>query len=149
MKRAATAWSSGPSSSHAGTHDGRGESVRGVALAPGLNRGGDPVGQGALCTFSLANNGTAAAAAGDGHPNAAAAAYLSSDVYRVSAAVDADGWHVVVPNALAAVPFGVAADIRVAVGAAENAAPAAVVTLTAASESDPSVVATARCSVSL
>lgn len=126
---------------------------RGAALASGRNRGGDPVGQGALCTFALANNdtSTAATAAANAHPNAAnVAAYLTSDVYRLNATVDAAGWRVVLPNALAAVAVGAEAEVRVAVGAqAGDAAPAAVVTLTATSESDPSVVATAQCSVSL
>lgn len=127
---------------------GGGASTHGVELADGSVKGGSPTGGGVTCAFELSNTGTFSGAGDASHPDDAAA-YLDSDVYRLSAAVEGEGWRVEVPNALAAVKFGELATARVAVGASGDAAAAsAVVMLTATSESDETVVATAKCSVS-
>ncbi|KAK8086510.1 M6 metalloprotease [Apiospora phragmitis] len=124
-----------------------GPSTHGVALAAGSAKGvGNPVASGVTCAFELSNTGTFAGEGDASHPDDAAA-YLDSDVYRLSAAVEGAGWRVEVPNALAAVKFGESATAKVAVGASGNATASAVVTLTATSESDETVVATAKCSV--
>ncbi|KAK7920586.1 hypothetical protein PG985_008608 [Apiospora marii] len=122
-------------------------SQRGVGLAEGSAKGGSATGAGVTCAFELSNTGTFSGEGDASHPDDAAA-YLDSDVYRLSAAVEGEGWRVEVPNALAAVKFGESATAQVAVGASGEAAASAAVTLTATSESDETVVATAKCSVS-
>lgn len=124
-----------------------GKSQHGVELAAGSAKGGNPTAGGVTCAFELSNTGTFAGKDDASHPDNAAA-YLDSDVFRLSAAVEGAGWRVEVPNALTAVKFGEKATARVAVGASGDAAASAVVTLTATSESDNKVVATAKCSVS-
>ncbi|KAI0125008.1 M6 family metalloprotease [Xylariales sp. AK1849] len=123
-----------------------GPSTHGVALDQGTARGSNVTDQGILCTFPLTNNGSYVAAE-NGHPQDVSA-YLKSDVYRLSADVDGDGWRVELPNTLTTAQFGAPAEAKVAVGAASDAASSAVVTLTVKSESDSSVSATAKCQVS-
>ncbi|KAK8026153.1 hypothetical protein PG990_003976 [Apiospora arundinis] len=124
-----------------------GKSQHSVKLATGSAKGGNPTAGGVTCAFELSNTGTFAGKDDASHPDNAAA-YLDSDVFRLSAAVEGAGWRVEVPNALAAVKFGEKTMAKVAVGASSDAAASAVVTLTATSESDGKVVATAKCSVS-
>ena len=124
-----------------------GSSKHGIELAAGSAKGGNPAGSGVTCAFELSNTGTFAGEGDASHPDSAAA-YLDSDVFRLSAAVEGEGWRVEVPNALAAVKFGEKMTAKVAVGGSANAAASAVVTLTATSESDATVLATAKCSVS-
>ncbi|KAK7978052.1 M6 family metalloprotease [Apiospora saccharicola] len=124
-----------------------GPSKHGVQLAEGSAKGRSPTGGGVTCAFELSNTGTFGGGGDASHPDNASA-YLDSDVYRLSAAVEGEGWRVEVPNALAAVKFRESATAQVAVGASGEAVSSAVVTLTATSESDETVVATAKCSVS-
>ncbi|KAI1873545.1 hypothetical protein JX265_005167 [Neoarthrinium moseri] len=120
-----------------------GPSEHGISLEAGTTTAENVPDQGVFCTFPLLNNGTYVP--GEyGHPDDASA-YLDSDIYRISAEVDGQGWRVELPNTLAAVKFGASGEAKVAVGADENAVSTAVVTLTVSSESDPSVIATAEC----
>lgn len=129
--------------------DGSGASTHGIQLTAGAvakGRLAKATAKGVTCTFELTNsgeyvNGNAA------HPQDLSA-YLTSDVYRLSAEVDGDGWRVELPNALAVAGYGEATTVSVAVGAAANATSSAVVTLTATSESDSEVSTTATCEVS-
>ncbi|KAJ0351254.1 hypothetical protein COL26b_004841 [Colletotrichum chrysophilum] len=105
--------------------------------------------QGVSCSFQLSNSGAYVAV----DPNDAqhpedVSAFLASDVYRLSAKVEGAGWRVEVPNVLVTAKFGEVKTAFVSVGASADAADAAVVTLKATSESDPSVAATAQCKVS-
>ncbi|KAH8897765.1 M6 family metalloprotease domain-containing protein [Thozetella sp. PMI_491] len=120
-----------------------GASTHGVELSEGTPDAGQPTGKGAACWFQLSNTG-AYVDSGATHPDDATA-YLQSDVYRLSAAVDGKGWTVGLQNALAAVPFGAAKAVFVAVAAEADAAANATVTLTATSESNGSVSRSAEC----
>ena len=74
------------------------------------------------------------------HPDDAAA-YLSSDVYRLSASVEGEGWSARLLNALAAVEVGGSQTVTVYVSKETGGADSARVTLHAVSESDPSKTA--------
>ncbi len=124
--------------------DGRGPQPRGVALQGGASSGSASAG--ATCTFPLRNSGTAAGS-GSGHPEDVRA-FLTSDVYRLSATVNGTGYRVVLPSALATARFGATTNALVHVAASSTAAPTAIVTLRATSESDPTRTATATCAVS-
>jgi hypothetical protein len=119
--------------------------VSGVELSPGVVVGpGSPsTAQGAACVFDLTNTGKQTAGG-----NATLGRYTKSDVFRLEAAVDASGWRVELPNELAVAEFGVKTQIVVAVAAAESADAAALIKLTATSESDRSVSSSAECAVS-
>ncbi|KAH8163977.1 metalloprotease M11 [Xylaria polymorpha] len=128
--------------------DGSGASKHGVKLNTGTvakDKNAKVTDKGVTCSFQLTNSGTYV----DGkatHPQDLSA-YLKSDVYRLSAKVDGQGWRVELPNSLAAAEYGKAATVNVAVGATANAKSSAVVTLTATSESDPKISTTAKCQV--
>ncbi|KAI0439490.1 hypothetical protein F4803DRAFT_531074 [Xylaria telfairii] len=128
--------------------DGSGASKHGVRLNTGAvakDKNAKATDKGVTCSFQLTNSGTYI----DGkatHPQDLSA-YLKSDVYRLSAKVDGQGWRVELPNSLAAAEYGKVATVNVAVGATANAKSSAVVTLTATSESDPKISAIAKCQV--
>ncbi|KAF3067268.1 putative m6 family metalloprotease domain-containing protein [Daldinia childiae] len=129
--------------------DGSGSSTYSVDLSEGQIAEGPKarasVNKGITCAFSLTNSGTYV----DGnatHPQDLSA-YLNSDIYRLSAEVDSEGWRVEVPNALTTAKFGSSSTVNVAVGAAAEAADSAVVRLTATSESDPTISITKECQV--
>ncbi|RYP73957.1 hypothetical protein DL771_003268 [Monosporascus sp. 5C6A] len=127
--------------------DGSGASTYGLDMGDGYvaERSAAAVtAAGVTCIFELTNTGSYAAGPGARQD---LSRYLA-DVYRLSAEVDAEGWRVVLPNALATAKFGEPTMARVAVGAASNSTASAVVTLTATSESDPSVSVTKECVVS-
>lgn len=123
--------------------DGAGPQKRGVALkAPAAAK---LEGEAASITFELRNSGQAAPAdAGvlSPHPSEASA-FLDSDVYRLTAAVDGKGWAVQLLNGLAVVKAGAALPVTVFASAAEESSRTAAVTLRAVSESDPSKSAAA------
>ena len=126
---------------------GSGASEFGVELAKGNPIGGrknTPTGDGVWCSFDLTNTGSYVK--GGEHPDDASE-YLGSDIYRLEAEVSGEGWKVEIPNAIVAAGFGKTVSANVAVGAAEDAEDEGVVTLTATSESDPSVKGTAKCVV--
>jgi hypothetical protein len=111
----------------------------GVKLSKGS---ADTVKHGAVCTFELTNTGTGGGSVPD---------YLedyTSDIYRLSAEVDGEGWEVVLPNALAAAASGDSVDVQVAAKASAHCSGKAKITLTAVSESDKSQSATAVCKIS-
>jgi hypothetical protein len=72
--------------------------------------------------------------------------FLRSDVYRLSATGDA-GYNAALANELVAIPFGAEGPVQVYVTRGAGAPPAGAVTLKAVSESDPTKVATGRCTV--
>jgi M6 family metalloprotease-like protein len=121
--------------------DGSGPQTRGVAL-------GSPVSGAAegftTCTFPLTNTGAAAATDPALHPQDANA-YLTSDIYRLSAAAKGTGWNAYVKNEFAAAKFGETVQVPVYVSK-DAGAGAGQVTLTAKSESDPSKTVSATCS---
>ncbi|AYY14712.1 peptidase M6 [Actinobacteria bacterium YIM 96077] len=108
--------------------DGAGEYERGAEL-------GDPVvhpagASTALVTADLTNTGDA----GDG--------VYGSDVYRLSASVDADGWDVSLPYEVTSAASGESVPIVAHATAGDGAGDVATVTITATSESDPEASAT-------
>ncbi|KAI1826289.1 M6 metalloprotease [Xylaria intraflava] len=128
--------------------DGSGASDHGVKIAASAlakNSIAKATEKGVTCTFQLENSGSYVDASAV-HPQNLSA-YLKSDVYRLSAEVDGEGWRVELPNALAVAEYGGRTTVNVAVGATKEAKSTAVVTFTATSESDPNVSATAQCQV--
>lgn len=112
--------------------DGAGPHERGVALtAPAAPPAAD-----GRAEFILKNTGKRAATAAALHPDDATR-FLDADVYRLSVTVQGAGWAAQIQNALAAVPFGGQQAVPVFVAKTANAADSAVITLRAASESDP------------
>jgi M6 family metalloprotease-like protein len=95
-------------------------------------------------TLTLRNIGTSTDTQAALHPQDARA-WLNSDVYRLSVRVEGEGWAVGLPNALAAVPFGLSAPVSLFLSPGSGEA---TVTVTATSESDPSRSATVAWSVS-
>jgi hypothetical protein len=113
--------------------DGSGPHDHGVALtAPAA----PPAALDGRAEFILSNTGTRAATPATPHPEDAAR-FLDSDIYRLSVSVQGAGWSAQVQNVLAAVPFGGRQSVPVFVSKTATAADSAVVTLRAASESDP------------
>lgn len=88
------------------------------------------------CTFDLKNN----AKGQKNFPD-----YMRSDIYRLSAEVEGEGWRAVMPNALASAEIGETVAVKVAVGAEKDAEKRGKVLLTAVSESDPAVKVTKEC----
>lgn len=119
--------------------DGAGPQRRGVALEAPEAYAAES------CVFTLKNTGAAAPTDPAAHPKDAAA-FLDYDIYRLSATVSGRGWSVDLPNALAAVRFGESQPIAVHISHAGAGQTTGIVTLKAASESDPNQSATARCS---
>jgi hypothetical protein len=120
--------------------DGAGPQTRGVSLGtptPGTDEGF------ATCTIPLKNTG-AAAATPNVHPQDAAA-YLDSDIYRLSATTSSPGWEAHLKNALATAKFGETVPVTVYIAKNAGAAASGSVTLTATSESDPSKTMSVTC----
>ncbi|EEH20842.1 hypothetical protein PABG_03073 [Paracoccidioides brasiliensis Pb03] len=107
-----------------------------------------PTRMGVICSFRVHNTGSYSAAGGGNHHPQDVSAYLKSDVYRLSASVKGKGWRVELPNALTTAENGKWMTVDVAVAADRGAALTAVIELKATSESNPSVTASERCSVS-
>ncbi|KAI1413322.1 M6 metalloprotease [Hypoxylon sp. FL1857] len=128
--------------------DGSGSSSYGIELSEGQVAEGPQAKasvNGVTCAFRLTNLGVYTDGGAE-HPQDLSA-YLGSDIYRLSAEVDGEGWRVEVPNALATAKFGAQTAVNVAVGATAEAASKAVVKLVATSESDPSVSISKECQV--
>jgi len=115
--------------------DGSGPRARGVALAgpsgaaPRIKEPETPI------AFTLSNTGQAADA-GDGEA-------FDADVYRLSVSIEGRGWSARLLNGLAAVKAGASQPVTIYVTRGAGATRSAVITLRAASESDPSKTATA------
>ena len=122
--------------------DGAGPQTRGVALqsAPAAEVA---AGQWSTCTFPLKNTGAAATTDPALHPQDATS-FLTSDVYRLSAAATGNGWSAKLLNALTAVKFGETTKSR-STSPRRQRGLRGTVSLTATSESDPSVTQTAVC----
>jgi M6 family metalloprotease-like protein len=119
--------------------DGAGPQARGVSLAsPQLGNDGGFT----TCTFNLTNTG-AAAATPNVHPQDASA-YLSSDIYRLSASATGTGWNAYLKNAFASAKFGDSVKVPVYI---EKGTGSGSITLKATSESDPSKTASAVCTL--
>lgn len=122
-----------------------GKSTFKVGLKEGKPVGGDaPTKQGVFCSFDLTNKGTFVE--GGKHPQDVSA-FVGSDVFRIEAKVEGAGWKVGVPNVFVAAKFGETVSANVAVRAEKGASRTGVVTLTATSESNGAVKATAKCRV--
>jgi M6 family metalloprotease-like protein len=119
--------------------DGAGPQTRGVALAS--PRLGNAEGY-STCTFGLENTG-AAAPVPDVHPQDATA-YLSNDIYRLSASASGTGYAAYLKNAFATAKFGESVQVPVYI---EKGTGSGTVTLNAVSESDPSKTASAVCTL--
>ncbi len=120
--------------------DGSGPHQRGVALKAPADRQVQP--GYTECIFTLENTGQAVPT----DPNLHWRDFnesLSSDIYRLSVAVEGQGWSAQLRNALAAVKFGQSQPVSVFVGREAGSATSARVILRATSESDPSQTATA------
>ncbi|MDA0169224.1 hypothetical protein OJ998_09020 [Solirubrobacter taibaiensis] len=126
--------------------DGAGPQTRGVALA---SAGSEQVSTGSwsTCTFSLKNTGAAAAIPAGTHPQDSSA-FLTSDIYRLSATATGTGWTAKITNALAAAKFGETVKVPVYVTKAPGASSTGTVRLTATSESDQGATQTAVCGLS-
>ncbi len=121
--------------------DGSGPQTRGVALGSPLSGASEGF---TTCTFPLTNTGAAAATDPALHPQNASA-YLTSDIYRLSATAQGTGWNAYLKNEFATAKFGDTVQVPVYVSK-DAGAGAGQVTLTAKSESDPSKTASATCS---
>ncbi|GLW90449.1 M6 family metalloprotease domain-containing protein [Actinokineospora globicatena] len=122
--------------------DGAGPQRRGVKVLPSAARTG--TNGVATCRFPLINTGRNAKPSGQ-HPEDVSA-YLDGDVYRLSATAEGRGWTVQLPNALTTAKFG--RDVQVPVNVKRDGGPLLTkVKLTATSESNPAVTATATCVV--
>jgi hypothetical protein len=94
-------------------------------------------GKAALIPVTITNNDPSFVADTAFHPVKNAEQYLQNDIYRISAEVSGAGWDAVMINELASLRSGESADIPVFVSAPRSGS--AVLTVTAVSESDPSV----------
>ena len=94
-------------------------------------------------TLSVRNTGQAAPIPATAHPRDASQAF-ASDLYRLSAAIEGEGWAVSLPNAMVAVPFSSARSVEAYVRHTNNAAASATLVVTARSESDSLVTETIR-----
>ena len=95
------------------------------------------------CTFNLTNTDAAAAVPAGTHPQDAAA-YLGSDVYRLSASATGTGWGAYLKNALTTAKLGESVSVPVYI---EKGTGSGSVTLKAVSESDPTKTASAVCTL--
>ncbi|CAO2653547.1 Nn.00g029580.m01.CDS01 [Neocucurbitaria sp. VM-36] len=107
---------------------------------------GKSAADGAYCSFELKNTGKAANLSSNPHPQDLSA-YLGSDIYRLAAEVEGEGWKVAVPNALAYAKAGKQKTVKVAVACGGECAKEATVTLTVTSEGDKKVQRTKTCKV--
>jgi M6 family metalloprotease-like protein len=123
--------------------DGSGPQQRGVRLRPDRDVAD---GRGlATCRLPLSNTGRLGRTAGD-HPEGVRR-YLGSDVFRLSARVEGEGWTAHLPNELATTPNGTTTPVTVHARNDFAGAGPATVRVTARSESDPDALARTTCRV--
>jgi hypothetical protein len=103
---------------------------------------------GTYCTFELENTGKPTNISSTSHPQDLSA-YLGSDIYRLEAEVEGEGWKVAVPNALAYAKTGEKKSVQVAVGCEGECAKEAIVSLKVTSESDKDVERVETCKVTM
>jgi M6 family metalloprotease-like protein len=124
--------------------DGSGPQQRGVELSGPANQAVQTANT--KCSFSLKNSGTPSATDATLHWRDFNE-YLTSDIYRLSVSVEGQGWSAQIQNALVTAKFGQTATVPVFVTHEAGSSGSARVTLKAVSESDPTKVATATCTV--
>jgi M6 family metalloprotease-like protein len=124
--------------------DGSGPQERGVVVDAPAN--GEVKKPNTPVIFTLKNTGTAVLTDPALHP-ADATAYLNSDVYRLSASVEGEGWTARLLNGLSALEFGSSQDLKVYVSHEERSSATATVILKATSESNPTKTTTASARV--
>lgn len=127
--------------------------TRSIELTTGIplpSSNSAPAVNGTFCTFELKNTGTAAVLAANPHPQDLSA-YLGSDIYRLEATVEGEGWRVATPNAFAFAAAGEQKTVQVAVGCGTGnvCAKEATVSLTVRSESDVGISRVKSCKVKL
>jgi M6 family metalloprotease-like protein len=122
--------------------DRAGSHARGVALEAPAEAGTRARRIDTPLVFTVRNTGSAVETDPALHPSDATR-FVGSDIYRLSASVEGEGWSVRLRNGLAAVGPGESRPVRAYVTAAEDAAATATVTVRAVSESDPSATAMA------
>jgi M6 family metalloprotease-like protein len=89
--------------------------------------------------FKLTNTGKAAKADVSVHKVKDASLYLQNDIYRLSISINGEGWKAVLLNEFCTGEPGEANDIPVYIQAPDGGSKKATLTLTAVSESDPSI----------
>ncbi|MDQ4005300.1 MAG: M6 family metalloprotease domain-containing protein, partial [Actinomycetota bacterium] len=114
--------------------DGAGTFVRGLALGQASTSSVNPTT--VRVDVPLTNTGQA----GDGR--------FASDIYRIDATVEGEGWTVQLPHEVRAARAGETISVQALATSAEGAAESATVTLTATSEADPSKTQTVTVGVS-
>jgi M6 family metalloprotease-like protein len=124
--------------------DGAGPHRRGVAAGPAIAVPPPPGGW-TRCTLPVLNTGSAATVA-PGHPEDVAA-YVDSDVYRISATASSAGWTTFVPSAVVSAKFGQTVPVQVYASRAAGTRPGTEIRVTVTSESDPTKSSTATCRV--
>ena len=121
--------------------DGAGPQARGVSLsAPTIPL---PINMRGRVSVTLTNSGRSAPTPNHAHPRDESA-YLDSDVYRLSATIEGQGWAVDLTNALAALTVGASQPIDLFVRHTTDASPSAILVLTATSESNLRMTTTSR-----
>lgn len=124
--------------------DGSGPQQRGVRVGKPTVSGVQP-GRAAKCSFPLTNTGKRAT----NTAGVAVADTLNNDVYRLSVRSRGSGWTAQLDNALTTAAAGRTTTVPVYVSRAPGAARDATVTLTAKSESDPTVTRSLTCTVDI
>ena len=114
--------------------DGPGPHTRGVAA--GATTTQTIPGSFANWNVTVRNTGKAGSVNAAVHPQDASP-HIDYDVYRLAVAIEGEGWSAELRNALAAIRFGRSETIAVRIAKRADAAPAATVTFTTTSESDP------------
>lgn len=125
--------------------DGSGQQRRGVRLGKPEISGLQP-GRAAQCAFPLTNTGRTATNTA-GHTSTDVADQLNNDVYRLSVTSRGKGWTAQLDNALTTATAGDTVTVPVYVSRTPGAARNTTVTLTAKSESDPTVTRSLACTV--
>lgn len=125
--------------------DGSGPQRRSVRLSTPTVSGVQP-GLAAKCSFPLTNTGQAATNTA-GHTTTNVTAKLKNDVYRLSVSSRGRGWTAQLDNALTTTSAGATVTVPVYVSRTPGSAQNSTVTLTAKSESDPTVTRSRTCTV--
>ena len=118
--------------------DGGGPHARGVTLKASQKHAAD---SSSTWNVTVMNTGSRAPIPPGLHQQDVST-YVAGDIYRLSVAVDGQGWSADLQNTLVAVPFGTSQTIPVHISRTGTTRGSARVTLTAVSESDPSKRAT-------
>lgn len=100
---------------------------------------------GGFCEFELINTGSRSEA--NSSSLKGSSQFVGQDIFRLNAEVEGARWRVELPNEIAVAKFGESTTVKVAVGPNAAAEKEVVVKLSATSESDSSVMATAKCTV--